>query len=70
MSRFVFVSIQHEESKKSTCEAHTQFSKKQNDISNHIHFSDPKDVVNNQLGCDSRRLAEALARYRDLHESE
>lgn len=60
MGRSVYVGIQHEESKKSAWKADTQFSKKENNISNYIHPPYSKDVVEDQFRCNCRSLAEAF----------
>lgn len=67
MARSVLVDIQHEESKKSARKADTQFSKKQNNISNHIYSPYSKDVVEDQLCCNCRSLTEAFTCDSNLH---
>lgn len=45
MGRFIFVSVQHKKRKQGTEEANTQLSKKEDNISDDIHFSYAQNVI-------------------------
>lgn len=66
MSNVVLVSIQHEKSKKCTCKTDTQLPKKENNITNDVHLSNPKDVTDNEISCNLRRLKKAFSCYCNL----